>query len=335
MNAVAAGHRRVPVGHEAGDRRPAWPWRRTSLALLAAAAVALPFTLPPYRLFQLTLVLVYTVALLGLDLVVGRSGRLSLGHGAFFGVGAYTSAVLIAQFGVPYPLTLPVAALATFGLGWAAGRPALRLRGLYLAMVTFAVAVVLPPLLKRLAGLTGGAMGLTVPTPEGLLGLADDQWVYFLVLLVTAAAFAGMRGLAGSRPGRALTALREHPAAAETLGIRAATHMTDAFAWSAMYAGVAGTLYTWTAGFVSPDSFTLALSITLLAGVVIGGLGTLAGPVLGAFAVLAVPAVAQEFDPAAPGIVSGLLILLIVYAAPAGLAGLLRRTLWALLRRRA
>ncbi|NUR82988.1 MAG: branched-chain amino acid ABC transporter permease [Nonomuraea sp.] len=323
----------MAVGQVAGDRRQAWPWRRTGLAVLAVGAVAVPFVAPPYLLFQATLVLVYAVALLGLDLVVGHGGQISLGHGAFFGVGAYTAGVLMARVGLPYPLTLPAAALVCFGLGWAAGLPALRLRGLYLAMVTFSVAVVLPPLLRRFPAVTGGAMGLPVPVPEAPV-LDDDQWLYVLVLAVAVAAYAGVRNLTASRGGRALTAIREHPAAAETLGMRAASHTTRAFAWSAMYAGTAGALYTWTTGFVSPDSFTLSLSITLLAGVVIGGLATLAGPLLGALVVTAVPAVARELDPAAPGIVSGLLIVLVVYAAPTGLTGLLRRAAWGAMRRR-
>ncbi|MGW0809075.1 branched-chain amino acid ABC transporter permease [Nonomuraea sp. NPDC002799] len=333
MNTVAAGHRRLPVGQVAGDRRQTWPWRRAGLGAVAVAAVALPFVLPPYPLFQATLVLIYAIALLGLDLVVGHGGQISLGHGAFFGVGAYTAAVMIAQLGLPYPLTLPVAALLTFALGWAAGLPALRLRGLYLAMVTFAVAVVLPPLLKRFPAITGGAMGMPVETPRAPV-LDDDQWLYFLVLAVAVTAFTGIRNLTASRGGRALTAIKEHRAAAEVLGMRPATHMTHAFAWSAMYAGTAGALYTWTVGFVSPDSFTLSLSITLLAGVVIGGPATLAGPLLGAFVVMGVPAVAQGLNPAAPGIVSGLLILLVVYAAPTGLTGLLRKAAWGVVGRR-
>jgi branched-chain amino acid transport system permease protein len=336
VNTIAAGHRRLPVGQVAGDRRQMWPvggLRRAGLGALTAAAVALPFVLPPYLLFQATLVLVYAIALLGLDLVVGHSGQISLGHGAFFGVGAYTAAVLIARLGLPYPLTLPVVALLTFALGWAAGLPALRLRGLYLAMVTFAVAVVLPPLLKRFPSITGGAMGLSVTAPRATV-LDDDQWLYFLVLAVAVTAFAGIRNLAASRGGRALTAIREHRAAAEVLGMRPAIHMTHAFAWSAMYAGTAGALYTWTTGFVSPDSFTLSLSITLLAGVVIGGPATLSGPLLGAFVVMGVPVVAQELHPAAPGIVSGLLIVLVIRAAPTGLTGLLRKAAWGVAGRR-
>ncbi|MEV0586679.1 branched-chain amino acid ABC transporter permease [Nonomuraea sp. NPDC050310] len=325
MNAVAAGRRRVAVGQVAGDRRQVWPWRRTALAAVLLLAAALPFVLPPYRLFQVTLVLVYAVALLGLDLVAGHGGQISLGHGAFFGVGAYTAAVLISRVGLPYPLTLPVAALLAFGLGLAAARPALRLRGLYLAMISFTVAVVVPPLLKRLSGLTGGAMGLPVPTPD------DDQVLYFLVLAVTVAAFAGVRNLTRSRAGRALLAVKAHPAAAEVLGMRPATYQAHAFAWSAMYAGVAGALYTWTVGFVAPDSFGLALSITMLAGAVIGGLGSLAGPLIGAVVVLALT---SEVNPAAPGLVSGALLIVVICLAPTGLSGLLRRAAGSLLRRR-
>ncbi|MFI7465773.1 branched-chain amino acid ABC transporter permease [Nonomuraea sp. NPDC049646] len=332
MNAVTAGHRRTAVGQAAGDRRQVWPWRRTGLAVLTVAAASLPFTAPPYLLFQATIVLINAIALLGLDLVAGHGGQVSLGHGAFFGAGAYTAAVLMGRVGLPYPLTLPAAALVCYGLGRAAGLPAFRLRGPHLAVVTFAAAVVLPPLVKRFPSVTGGAMGLPVPEPWAPV-LEADQWLYLLVLAAAGGAYAMARNLTRSRGGRALTAIREHPAAAETLGMRPAAHMTHAFAWSAMYAGAAGALYAWTTGFVSPDSFPVSLSITLLAGLVVGGPGTAAGPLLGALVVTSVPAATEGLGPAVPGIVSGLLILLVVRAAPTGLAGLLRRAAWGVARR--
>ncbi|GIH76768.1 branched-chain amino acid ABC transporter permease [Planobispora longispora] len=327
VNAVAqTGHRRLAVGRMAGDRRRVWPWRRTTLAALAVAACAAPFVLEPYRVFQLTMVLVYGIALLGLNLVVGHGGRVSLGHGAFLAIGAYIAAVMTGRLGVPYPLALPVAALVTFGLGLALGRPALRLSGPYLAVVTFVIAAVVPPVIKRFGTVTGGSMGLPVPVPSApsWTGLAEDQWLYLLVLAVAAAAFAAARNLLESRAGRALTAVRENPHAAEILGVRPGSHRALAFGWSAMYAGVAGTLYAWVVGFVSPDSFTVTLSIVLLAAVVIGGPGSLAGPLLGAVFVTFVPAAAQRAGDALPGIVSGLLIIVVVCFAPTGLAGLLR-----------
>ncbi|MET7327227.1 branched-chain amino acid ABC transporter permease [Nonomuraea sp. NPDC005650] len=295
-------------------------------ALLAAACYA-PFQLAPFHVFQLTMVLVYAVALLGLNLLVGHAGQISLGHGAFFAVGAYATAILLDRWALPYPLTLPVAAGAAFVLGLAFGLPAMRLRGLYLALVTLAVAIFLVPLLKRFEPVTGGSMGLTLakPAPPAWSGLAEDQWLYFLTLAVAVASFLVAGSLLRSRVGRALHAMRDDEMAAEVMGVRLSFYKTFAFAWSAMFAGAAGCLYTWVIGFVSPDSFTVNLSITLLAGLVVGGLGSLSGPVLGGLFVMFVPSIAQDVNDAAPGVIFGLLIIAVMYVAPTGLAGLAGR----------
>jgi branched-chain amino acid transport system permease protein len=205
----------------------------------------------------------------------------------------------------------------------------MRLRGLYLALVTLAIAIFLVPLLKRFEGVTGGSMGLTLtkPAPPAWSGLAEDQWLYFLTLAVAVAAFAVAASLLRSRVGRALHALRDNEAAAEVMGVRLSTYKTLAFAWSAMFAGAAGCLYTWVIGFVSPDSFTVNLSITLLAGIVVGGLGSLSGPLLGALFVMFVPSISQDINDAAPGVIFGLLIIAVMYVAPTGLAGLAGRLL--------
>ncbi|MFK4148434.1 branched-chain amino acid ABC transporter permease [Streptomyces sp. NPDC004065] len=294
-------------------------------ALLAAAAAGyVPFYFAPFQVFQLTMVLLYAVALAGLNLLVGFGGQISLGHGAFLAAGAYTTAVMLDRYGTGHLATLPVAAAGCFLLGLAFGVPALRLRGLYLALVTLSFAVFLPPLLKRLQSLTGGSMGLTVdkPRPPAWSGLAEDQWTYFVVLAVTAVALLLARNLLHSRTGRALRAVRDNESAAEVMGVRLSLHKTLAFAWSAMFAGVAGCLYTWVIGFVSPDSFGFVLSITLLAGLVVGGLGSLYGPLLGAAFVMYVPSVSQDLSDAAPGVVFGLLIIVVMFVAPTGLAGL-------------
>lgn len=305
--------------------------RWAGLAVAAALLVYLPFYFEPFRVFQFTMVMVYAVALLGLNLLVGYSGQISLGHGAFFAVGAYASAILMDRYEVPYLATLPVAAVLTFALGLALGVPALRLRGLHLALVTLSIAIFLVPLLKRFSTLTGGSMGLTVPKPAAPAGvpLADDQWLYFLALVGTGAAFLATRNLLRSRAGRALQAIRENEAAAEVLGVRLSFYKTSAFAWSAMFAGAAGSVYTWAIGYVSPDSFTITLSITMLAGLVVGGLGSLSGPLYGAVFVMFVPSLAQDVNKAAPGVIFGLLIILVMYVAPTGLAGLVRRGLGA------
>lgn len=303
-------------------------WRMLALGALLLLAVAAPFQMVPFRVFQLTMVMVYAVALIGLNLLTGHAGQISLGHGAFFAVGAYGTAVMMYHWGLAYPLTLPLAAAAAFVIGYAFGVPATRLRGLYLALVTLAIAIFLVPLLKRFESVTGGSMGLTLekPAPPGWTGLAPDQWLYFLALGGTVLAFLVVHFLLRSRVGRAMHAVRDNETAAEVMGVRPASYKRSAFAWSAMFAGAAGCLYTWTIGFVSPDSFTVNLSITLLAGIVVGGLGSTWGPLLGGLFVMFVPSWSQDINKAAPGVIFGLLIIAVMYVAPTGLAGLAKRT---------
>ncbi|REE95199.1 branched-chain amino acid ABC transporter permease [Thermomonospora umbrina] len=309
-------------------RRPTLNRPTIAVAVLLVVACAAPFQLAPFRVFQLTLVLVYAIALMGLNLLIGYTGQISLGHGAFFAVGAYTAAIMQHHWEMPHLTTLPVALAVTFLLGLGLGIPALRLRGPYLALVTLAIAVFLGPLLKRFSSVTGGSMGLTLskPAPPAWTGLAEDQWLYFLALAITVVFALLVVGLLRSRVGRALKAVRDNESAAETMGVRLSWYKSLAFAWSAMLAGAAGCVNTWVIGFVSPDSFTSTLSITLLAGIVVGGLGSTWGPLLGGAFTLYVPTLSQDLNQAAPGVLFGLLIIVIMYVAPTGLAGLVGRT---------
>ncbi|HUR09474.1 MAG TPA: branched-chain amino acid ABC transporter permease [Nonomuraea sp.] len=307
-------------------------WRWIVVAALLVLACYAPFQLVPFRVFQFTMVLIYAVALLGLNLLVGHAGQISLGHGAFFAIGAYSAAIMLHSWDAPYPATLPVAAAVAFTLGLALGVPAVRLRGLYLALVTMAIAIFLVPLLKRFESVTGGSMGLTLakPVPPAWTGLAEDQWLYFLTLAVALAAFLVTRGLLRSRVGRALHAIRDDQAVAEVMGVRLSFYKTLSFAWSAMLAGIAGCVYAWVIGYVSPDSFGVTLSITLLAGLVVGGLGSFWGPLLGGLFVMFVPSISQSVNDAAPGVVFGLLIIAVMYVAPTGLAGLAGRAAYSI-----
>jgi branched-chain amino acid transport system permease protein len=295
--------------------------------VLALVALWAPNELVPFRVFQFTMVMVYAVALLGLNLLVGHAGQISLGHGAFFAVGAYGTAIMMDRWDVPYLLTFPLAAALAFVIGLALGVPTTRLRGLYLALVTLAIAIFLVPLLKRFESVTGGSMGLTLekPQPPAWSGLAEDQWLFYVVLAATALSFLVVYFLLRSRVGRALHAVRDNETAAEVMGVKPASYKRLAFAWSAMFAGAGGCLYTWTIGFVSPDSFSVNLSITLLAGMVVGGLGSAWGPVLGGLFVMFVPSLSQDINKAAPGVIFGLLIIAVMYVAPTGLAGLAGR----------
>jgi branched-chain amino acid transport system permease protein len=296
---------------------------------LAAALLYAPFYFAPFRVFQLSLLFAYVCALLGLNLLTGHGGQISLGHGAFFALGAYVTAILMERLpaAFTYLVALPVAGLAAFALGFAFGIPALRLRGLYLALGTLALSVVTPPLLRRFEPLTGGSggIGVTEPQAPAFVPLARDQWIYLVALGVTVLLGWWARNLARGRVGRALAAVRDNEIAAESTGVELARVKTLAFAVASAFAGVGGALYTWVIAFVSPESFGLLLSINLLAGLVVGGLATTAGPVIGAAFLLFVPPLAARINDAVPGVVFGALLIGTVLVAPQGIAGLLAR----------
>ena len=293
------------------------------------AAIAAAFVLSDYRLFQLTTVVAYAIAILGLALVTGFNGQISLGHGAFYAVGAYVTAILMTNYDVPYWATLPPAAILCGAIGFLVGLPALRLGGLYLALTTFALAVATPQLLKHrlLEPWTGGVQGIVVqkPDPPAGLPLDSDQWLYLFSLAVGIVIFILATNLVRGRIGLAMRAVRDHPLAAEATGIDVALFKTRSFAASAMITGVGGSLGAIAVGFVAPDSFTLFLSITLFVGLVIGGAATIAGPVFGALFITFLPNVAENISKAAPGAIYGAVLIAFMFLLPSGVAGSLGR----------
>ena len=302
-------------------------------ALALVFAVAAPFWMSGYRLYQFDQVLIYAIALLGLNLLTGYNGQLSLGHGAFFALGGYGTAILIVKFGLPFWAAIPIASAVCFVAGFLFGFPALRFGGLYLALATFALAVATPQLLayKGIDFLTGGSQGLQTPKPAPPFGLNVDQSVFFICLGVAVVLFWLIHNLLGGRIGRALVAIRDHPIAAETMGVDAALYKTICFGVSALYAGVAGGLDAVVVGFVSPESFGLPLSLAFLVGIVIGGLASIEGAVFGALFIEFVPNYADQLTvyfgenaKALPGAVYGVLMILAMALAPMGIAGLLR-----------
>lgn len=306
--------------------------RKLRIALWAGAAVlaiGIPFLFSPFRVGQFTLVLAYAVAVLGLNLLVGYSGQISLGHGAFFALGAYVTAILIVKSGVPHLLTVPIAGAVCFVAGLMLGVPALRLRGLYLALVTLAVAIAVPQLIKRFDGLTEGTQGISVPQPKppGWLPLADDQFLYLLTLALALPMFVLAANMVRGRVGRALIAIRESEIAAKTMGVNLATFKAGTFAISAMYAGVGGALYTFSIGFVAPESFTLTLSFAFLAAIVVGGLATITGAIFGALFIQFVPIYASDVNEALAGVIYGAVLIGFMYAMRDGIVGLGRRLL--------
>ena len=301
--------------------------RIAAIAVLALVALAVPFVLGPYPVGQFTLVLAYAVAILGLNVLVGYSGQISLGHGAFFALGAYVSAISILDLGIPYLLTLPLAGIVCGIAGFLLGMPALRLRGLYLALVTLGVAIATPQVITRAEGLTGGTQGLSVDkvTAPAWSGLADDQWLYFVTLVVAAVMFVLAAFLVRGRVGRALVAIRENEIAARTMGVDLARFKTGTFAVSAAYAGVGGALFTLPIGFLAPESFPLALSFAFLAAIVVGGLATIGGAVFGALFIEFVPVYAADVDEALAGVIYGGVLILFMYLMPGGVMGLVRK----------
>ncbi|NNE74369.1 MAG: branched-chain amino acid ABC transporter permease [Acidimicrobiales bacterium] len=275
--------------------------------------------------------LAWAVAILGLTVLTGFSGQISLGHTFFVGTGAYTSAILVEFFDWPYLATLVVVIPMCLVIGLIIGIPAVRITGLYLALITFGLAAVFPsiPKIEQLADRdgwnTGGSNGLRVskdletpswlptngiaeflqgiPLIGGMFGSdglprrgADDVYVYFLLLLVAAIAFLLVRNLMKSRPGRAIIAIRDNPTGAQVSGINPAAVKTIAFGISGILGGVAGVMFTMMAQFVGPDEFTTNLAIFFVVGMIVGGVGTLGGSIIGGLAIVFVPAWAGQTE---------------------------------------
>jgi branched-chain amino acid transport system permease protein len=331
-------------------------------AVTFAAAVALLAVVPSfvsdYRASQFALVGIYFIAILGLNIVTGWTGQISLGHGAFMAIGGYTTAILIADHGWKDVATIPVAALVAGAVGFAFGLPALRLSGLYLALATFAIAVAAPSVIKKFEGLTGGSGGINLFEAPGLTGalfnvvhipgwlpgdsvLTFNDWMYYLTWACATALFACAWALSASRFGRAFHALHESEVAATSAGVNLAAYKTFAFAISAAFAGVAGSLLAISVAFVNPDTFPILLSIELLVGLALGGLGSSWALAAGAAFIVYVRSIDELADvgslperlqlfakePGAPSIVYGGILIVLMFLIPTGVGGLGRRLL--------
>jgi branched-chain amino acid transport system permease protein len=297
-----------------------------AVAVALALAVALPFLLSGFRVFQFTQVLVYAMAILGLNILTGYNGQISLGHGAFYALGAYTAAIMVDRWGVPYGWTIPTAGVLCLVVGFLFGIPALRLEGLYLALATFALALAVPQLLKHADTWTGGSQGIVLTKPAAPRGvpLNPDQWLYFLTLAVLLVLFVLARNLLAGRTGRAIVAIRDNPIAAEAMGVNTALYKSLTFGVSAAYTGIAGALSALVVAFVAPDAFDVFLSITFLTGIVIGGLASISGAIFGALFIQFIPNWAQDISKAAPWAIYGIVLIGFMYVMPYGIAGSLR-----------
>jgi branched-chain amino acid transport system permease protein len=318
----------------------------------AVVIVLLPRFMGEFRLLQFTLVAIYVIALLGLNILTGYSGQISLGHGAFVGVGAYITALLslgrpgLEAFQLDPPswlplgdgmrpiFTIPIAALVTGVIGLLVGIPALRLGGISLALATLAIAVSFPILMKRYSEVTGGGGGLNLNLPETPFAwdISTRHWLYYEAWVTAGILFALAWLLVRGRIGRAWRAIRDGEVAATSSGVNPALYKTFAFGVSAAYAGAAGALFAIEIAYVNPDTFPVALSILLLASAVIGGLGSLAGAIFGALLYEFLPIYSQkppvvsfEFAAQAPSVVFGVFLIVIMVLLPGGVIGGLRR----------
>lgn len=324
--------RTLPKASAAAGTRLLWI---AAIAALLVLACLVPFVVSSYRLLQLTSVVVYSIALLGLNMLTGYNGQISLGHGAFFAIGAYTTAILLERTGIPYWATIPIAGAICLVVGFLFGLPALRLEGHYLALSTFALAVATPQLLKfrLLEHWTGGVQGTYVSgfkAPFGL-PLAWDQWLYLMSLAFAVVLFVLARNLLRGNTGTAIIAIRDHPVAAASMGINIALYKSLTFGVSAMYTGIAGALGALVAQFVSPDSFSIFLSLGFLVGSVIGGVASISGAVFGAFFIEFIPNFADQISKAATWAVYGSFLIAFMYLMPTGVAGFLAQ-IWKRLR---
>jgi len=286
--------------------------------VVAALVVAvLPRFISSYHALEWANVGIYFVALLGLNVLTGYSGQVSLGHGAFMAIGGYTSAILIAHHGVHDVWTIPLAGLVAGGAGLGFGLPALRLTGLYLALATFAVAVAFPALARKFERFTGGNAGL-------VLTLHTNDWLYYLSWSIAGAGLLLGWLVLATPIGRSFRALRDSEVAAISSGISPALYKTLAFGISSFYAGIAGSLVAISTAYVNPETFPITLSLFLVVGLAVGGLGSLPGSVVGAILIQFLPTYAAHVSKQAPQVIEGAILVGVMLLLPGGAAGLLR-----------
>jgi branched-chain amino acid transport system permease protein len=264
---------------------------------------------------------------------VGYNGQISLGHGAFYAIGAYAAAILVAHFAVPHWAAVPIAGLVCLLAGFAFGWPTLGLGKMHFAMATFALGAVLPIVVKHkgIERWTGGGQGLALDRPEVPFGLpfSFDQWMYLFSLCVLALSLVVAANLLRGRIGRAIAAIRDEPTAASASGIDTAYYKTATLGISAMFTGIAGALAAIALQYVAPGLFGPFLSFGLLVGVAVGGFGALSGAVYGAVFLqlmqAAVGAAAGALHTANVFLIYGVALILVIHCLPGGVASLVER----------
>jgi branched-chain amino acid transport system permease protein len=303
----------------------------TILACLGLVLIPILYA-ESYRIFQFSLVAVYAILLMGLNILTGFTGQLSIGHSSFYALGAYTGAILLPHLGPYFYLIFPIAGFIGLLAGLFFGLVALRIHGPYLAIVTLSLAVSTPSILKYFSKVTGGATGINIqrPSAPSWLPITDDRYMYLVAILLTLFIFYVTRNLIKSTKGRAFIAIRDNEIVATTMGIGVVKNKMAAFAISVMYAGIAGSMAALVIQYISPEVFSLEVSIFLIVGLIIGGIGSKWGPIYGALYVLYLPNLSEYVSKGAPVIVSGLVLILLVMFTPGGTNEIIMRSYYKL-----
>lgn len=319
-------------------------WQVVGYGLVAALILLVSYSQPSFQLLNFSKVAAYAVAILGINIVTGYSGQVSLGHSAFFGLGAYTTAYLVADKGWPFLATIPIAAALGLLVGFLVGLPALRIQGLYLALVTLAIAAVFPVVLKMdaLSNITGGSNGKPVSIEWHKPGwfsldVSNEGWEFLVVAAVASLMFLLASNMIRSRVGRAIVAVRDNPIGAVTSGISLSLWKTGAFSVSAAYGAIGGSLFMLVIPIVSPDSVGFGLAFQLITGLVLGGLASMSGGLIGGLTMVFLPYYSSQwsgdksflfFDPVDSGLLAnvlyGALLIAAMFVMPGGIVSFVR-----------
>jgi len=310
------------------------------LGLFFAFLLVFPFIANAYMLYVANMIGFAIIAAVGLNLLTGFTGQISLGHAAFVGVGAYTSAILVTRIGLSFWLSIPCAGLVAAAAGMVIGIPSLRVKGLYLCIATLAAQFIFEFIFIHWESMTKGITGIHVPPPQiGGFAFTTEKEYYWITLFFVVLGVGYARNLIRSRMGRAFVAVRDRDLSAEIIGINLFRYKLNAFAISSFYAGVAGALWITFLKVVTPDHFPFILSIQYLAMIIVGGLGSILGSIFGAVFMTLIPEVLNYLSEIvkvyAPGkeevfvpmkeVIFGLLIVLFLIFEPLGLAEIWNR----------
>lgn len=295
----------------------------SALIALGIAFMFVPFVFQSFVVYEISVALTYGIAILGLNILMGFNGQISVAHGVFFALGAYTTAILTTRYGINPFFLIPVGVVVAAAFGLLVGVPALRWQGLPLAFITFGLAVITPPVAMRLKPITNGAMGIsfTKPLVPSGLSISQDNYLYYACFAGAVLCTLIARRLLSGNLGRAFQAVRDNDLIAETVGINLAATRVIAFTVSAAFAGFGGALFAIVNGFVSPESFQMTKSFDFLVGAIVGGITSIGGAFIGALFVVFLPNWSSSVSLGGAGIIYAVVLIVMMLVAKDGIVG--------------